>query len=69
MSDNCHSSEALSSKTWDYQVLQRHSYPELRVKWLMLEDELKQARRLKKKKRLGKKPKPKVKAWLGKIDT
>ena len=35
----------------------------------MLEDELKQARRLKKKKRLGKKPRPNVKAWLGKIDT
>ena len=69
MSDNCHSPEALSSKTWDYQVLQRHSYPELRVKWLMLEDELKQARRLKKKKRLGKKPKLNVKAWLVKIDT
>ena len=69
MSDNCHFSEALSSKTWDYQVLQRHSYPELRVKWLMLEDEWKHVRRKKQKKRLGKKPKLNVKAWLVKIDT
>ena len=35
----------------------------------MLEDEWKHVRRKKQKKRLGKKPKPNVKAWLGKIDT
>ena len=35
----------------------------------MLEDEWKRVRRKKQKKRLGKKPKPNVKAWLGKIDT